>query len=509
MDLFFSIGVDTILQKTQEDLGRIKKTSYFQRNKKPETPTPGEENKSIVTPSGDAQPKVRWIGFEGKEEDDYQEEESSERRPAEGVPDEGNQAEAAQPPEEAIPEEEEEQVDDDDIFNTDYIDAVTCGDLKLHYVPDSPTEGEAQGDDPFDTSAIEKSVGPLPVIKKKKALVSIGSAAEVLAAANAAGAPVSRIRRRIVQPPTEIQLLGCLDDDLPPARPNSTAVTPSNNNSRAPSIPATPQPLDDSISEPPPAKTPDIRDILAEFDVIPENAGEDVTDELIEKPAPPPPEEPAVPQKPQLIDEEDFEFEALAYESLAKNPQLPEPVEEEDDPFDTSCVEKVLKSVEPVVEKVSNKSVADPVQTSAAPAKTKNLPPPRPRPVAPPGRPLRPPVPAAVVLPAIDPVTVVVQPTAQQQTAAPLQAQDSFDALFLNDSPTDVPAAVQTVTKEDTEQPTVEEDDPFDTSVADKIVIGLPAVVKVNKAQVTADFLEEDPQEDDPFDTSAVEKILN
>lgn len=343
--------------------------------------------------------------------------------------------------------------------------------------------------------------------------MSIGSAAEVLAAANAAGAPVSRIRRRIVQPPTEIQLLGCLDDDLPPARPNSVAVTPSNN-SRAPSIPATPQPLDDSLSEPPPppAKTPDIRDILAEFDVIPENAGEDVTDELIEKPAPPPPEEPAPPQKPQLIDEEDFEFEALAYESLAKNPQLPEPVEEEDDPFDTSCVEKVLKSVEPVVEKVSKKE--DPVETSAAPAKTKNLPPPRPRPVAPPGRPLRPPVPAAVIVPAIDPVTVVVQPTAQQQqqtSAAPLQAQDSFEALFLNDSPTDVPAAVQTVTKEEAEQPAVvEEDDPFDTSVADKIVIGLPVAAEVNKAQVTADLLEEDPQEeDDPFDTSAVEKILN
>ena len=225
---FRLLGVDTILQKTQEDLGRIKKTSYFQR-KKAETPTPSEESKSIVTPTtGDQSSKApRWIGFE---EGSHRQEDCEEQSGAESASAAAHQQEEAEPKveEQNFPEEEEEEdpaEEDEDIFNTEYVDVVTSGELKLAYVPDdSPTD---DGDDPFDTSVVEKVVGPLPVIKKKRALVSIGSAAQVLSAANAAGAPVSHIRRREIQPPTEIQLLGCLDDDdQPPSRPRSPVRRP-------------------------------------------------------------------------------------------------------------------------------------------------------------------------------------------------------------------------------------------------------------------------------------------
>ena len=77
--------------------------------------------------------------------------------------------------------EEEADEDEDDLFNTEYVNEVTSGELKLVYVPDSPTEAEADaGDDPFDTSVVERIVGPLPVVKKKRALVSIGDAAGIL-----------------------------------------------------------------------------------------------------------------------------------------------------------------------------------------------------------------------------------------------------------------------------------------------------------------------------------------
>lgn len=502
------LGVDTILQKTQEDLGRIKKTSYFQR-KKADTPTPSEESKSIVSPtgqhinSGDVQPgkAPKWIGFEeGSRQEEGEEDQSTES---------GARAEEAQPeaPQENIPEEAEEEEDqveeDDDIFNTEYVDVVTSGELKLAYVPeDDPTED--QGEDPFDTSVVEKIVGPLPVIKKKRELVSIGAAAQVLSAANAAGAPISVVRRREVQPPTEIQLLGCLDDEEPRPRPRSTASTPCTN-SRPGSVPATPQqhretPVGNAVPV-----TPDLKDIIAEFDLIPESAGEGVEDELIEKPpvkppAPPAPE-PAASGPPELLDEEDFEFEALAYESLAKNPQqfLPAEAEEEDDPFDTSSVDKVLKT--------------NPVETAGKSSK-----PPPPRPVAPPpSRPRPSPArPAPAKIAPIDPAKVLSAPAQQQKQQpeppqpAPLKAQDSFDALFLDDSPSKTEPEKEPLPVPEPPAP-VEEDDPFDTSVADKLCLPVVTAAVTSSVTFPAEVEEAVAEEEevDPFDTSAVEKILN
>lgn len=488
--LFSVIGVDTILQRTQEDLGRIKKTSYFQRNKKPETPTPSEEAKSVVAAPTSSTPgesqcqasgkATKWVGFE--EGSRQQESEEAESKEQETV-----QAEEApvQPAEEAIPEEEPEPEEEEDIFNTEYVDVVTSGELKLAYIPDDSPTTEA-GDDPFDTSVVEKVVGPLPVIKKKKALVSIGSAVEVLTAANAAGAPLSSIRRRTVPVPTEIQLLGCLEDDDLPATstPNSTTPLPPS------SIPPTPQNQETTST------TPHIKDILAEFDVIPENI--DVVEELVEKPAPAPP----TPKEPELLDDEDFEFQALAYESVAKNPQLPPPEpEEEDDPFDTSSVEKVLKTnlVETVASS-NSKSIPAQTETGSHSLPKTNLPPPRPRPVAAPARPQRPPAPVTAV--PIDSVAVEV-PTQQPTPSAQLQAQDSFDALFLNEDP----SPCEPIRSEEKEVPANEEDDPFDTSAVDSLVIN--AIPEATLTVTSFELPPDQEEEDDPFDTSAVEKILN
>lgn len=355
--------------------------------------------------------------------------------------------------------------------------------MKLAYVPDSPTEEKA-GDDPFDTSIVEKTVGPLPVIKKKRQLVSIGAAAEILTVVNEQkrNQPPPR---RTVQPPAEIQLLCCFDDE--PGQDGSQAATPFDQ----------PTPQTDAKSPAPPAEA-GLKDILAEFDVIPETVDAVDAEDFIVKPAPAAPATPVAPvaAKPELVDEEDFEFEALAYESLAKNPQpaLPEP--EEDDPFDTSSVEKVLGKD------------ATPAVSSVAPATAA---PPRP---APPSRPPRPRAPPPTVsLAAAAAVLIDPKPagTSAPEPVPALPAQDSFEALFLSDEPAPVaPSAQETPvvkdTKEETREETreepnfeIEDVDPFDTSVADRLVAGLT--------------LESDPAleelEDDPFDTSAVERVLH
>ncbi|KAK4003337.1 hypothetical protein OUZ56_005105 [Daphnia magna] len=534
-------GVDTILQKTQEDLGRIKKTSYYQRNKKPETPTPGEEAKPIVATlsspgkssgANNSEPtgsKTKWIGFEeGNKFKDLNEEEAEadQSRSATATQQSAVAKEVADRQLEELGqdfEEQNEEEDDEDIFNTEYVDVATSGELKLAYVPDSPTL-EAPGDDPFDTSDVEKVVGPLPVIKKKKALVSIGAAVEILTAANAADQQQKQHhqlstanRQRIAQPPTEIQLLCCFDDNEFDQNQtgNSAAVTPlANHTESSSSAQQTPH------RQVPPARgEAGLKDILAEFDVIPDSA-EPIDDDFVK----PPKTSPVVkPKKPELLDEEDFEFEALAYESFAKQPLPQEEEKEEDDPFDTSSVEKVLNK--------------DPVVIGTPSRK-----PPPSRPAAPPTRP--PPSVAAIaaIAAAIDrSASAPTRPPVPSNPTVPsLQARDSFDALFLDESPTekekltvpklDSPLQVSAGDPFDTsavdsfDTSTIDPFDtsaidPFDTSAVGSFDISAPGSLShpsllpaETHLQVTSFVVVEDSpvnDEVDPFDTSAVEKILN
>ncbi|XP_057364494.1 protein stoned-A-like [Daphnia carinata] len=535
-------GVDTILQKTQEDLGRIKKTSYYQRNKKPETPTPVEEAKAIVATAAGKSPsannseptgfKTKWIGFEeGNKFKDLnaEEAEADQTRSVAAAQSSAVAEEVVDPQLEELGQEFEEQNEEDDeedIFNTEYVDVVTSGELKLAYVPDSPTL-EVPGDDPFDTSVVEKIVGPLPVIKKKKALVSIGAAVEILTAANAADQQQKQHhqlstanRQRVAQPPTEIQLLCCFDDNEYDQNQtvNSATATPlANHTGSSSSAQQTPH-----IQVPPASGEAGLKDILAEFDVIPDSS-DPIDNDFVKPPKP----SPVVQQKkPELIDEEDFEFEALAYESLAKQP-LPQEEEEEDDPFDTSAIEKVLNK--------------DPVVT-----RTPSRKPPPSRPAAPPTRPPPPPSVAAIaaIAAAIDRSSSAPArpPVPTNPTVPSLQAQDSFDALFLDESPTekekltvpklDSPSQVSGADPFDTsaiDSFGTSAIDPFDTSAIDpfdtsavgsfdisapgSLVANLPSVLPAaTQLQVTSFVIVDDSpvnDEIDPFDTSAVEKILN
>lgn len=147
-------GVDSILKKTQGELERIKEQSFFQRiePKKPE-------------------PKVEEKAVESKEEKQLEltEEELEEQRRLAEL--KGAVVE--------LSESEEESEEADDIFDTNYIDTLTSGNVPLAYVPESPEETDL-GPDPFDTAYADKLIKGPEVSKRGKKIVNIGSAVEVL-----------------------------------------------------------------------------------------------------------------------------------------------------------------------------------------------------------------------------------------------------------------------------------------------------------------------------------------
>ena len=444
---------------------------------------------------------MKWVGFtDGKTIDDDQ------RAAAESVAAEKPSQDEAVAEETAEVEEVVEQVEEeelpeaeDDIFNTEYVDVVTSGDFKFVYVPDSPTESGAAEDDPFDTSVVEKVVGPLPVIKKKKQLVSIGAAVEILTRKTEASSSSSRRRPR----PTDIQLLGCFDDE------------PVNNGQSAVVGPAFQHPDDqlkvdllsgdvdiqlssDRLSPHPDnwnpedqrelkSATPDLKDILAEFDVIVENAEKAIEEEAQLQPA----DEDDIefealaieslakkqPEPQPATDEEDFEFEALALESLAKAPPnlQPDHLEPEgDDPFDTRSVEQILEKRLPI--QVVKKAPTRP---------------------APPRRPSPAPVVVQDPIPAPVPDVVCVTPVELNPENDPF----CTDNIVL-------PSPTCGLDFDSTG------DDPFDTSLVDKVVTRVAEVAEIKlEQQLGTSFglldTEDICPEDDPFDTSAVEKILN
>ncbi|KYN29492.1 Protein stoned-A [Trachymyrmex cornetzi] len=163
-------GVDSVLKKTQNDLDRIKSTSFFQRKapleeKKPEEAKQEDSNKSS---------SKRWVGFD------------KEGNPIEAAPSEIDGQETKEEKSLVnedgfvdVPEDEDEQEDsaEEDIFDTTYVDVLQNIDVQLAYIPDSPTEEET-GDDPFDTTSADKVLRT--VDKKGNKLVSLGNAVEVL-----------------------------------------------------------------------------------------------------------------------------------------------------------------------------------------------------------------------------------------------------------------------------------------------------------------------------------------
>lgn len=197
-------GVDDILKKTQGDLDRIKSTSYFQR--KPPGPSVPEPRTHQDTGCKRPDPKgKKWTRFEDGTIVVHEEPEDQPEVSAEEVKVEVD--EAPFPVEEE--EEEEESEQDDDIFDTSYVDVVASGDVKLAYIPDSPTE-EDTGPDPFDTSIVDKVIKVDP---RKKKLVSLGCAVEVLTGKVEKPIPVPEalpIKRK--RPQKRDLLLGSFDE---------------------------------------------------------------------------------------------------------------------------------------------------------------------------------------------------------------------------------------------------------------------------------------------------------
>lgn len=182
-------GVDDILKKTQGDLDRIKSTSFFQR-----IPPPSEVKKQEEERAAESR---------------HQQIEAQENAASSEVFDEANLGIVQ------VSESESEEEEEDDIFDTAYIDALATGDLKLAYIPESPTE--QPDDDPFDTSYADKAIlGPAVDSKRGKKLVPLGVAVEVLTGRAqlptcATQRPTSSRRRQVLK--EKNLLLGSFDDN--------------------------------------------------------------------------------------------------------------------------------------------------------------------------------------------------------------------------------------------------------------------------------------------------------
>lgn len=155
-------GVDSILKKTQDDLDRIKESSFFKR---------------VAPPS---QKKV---------------EEKVEEPQAEVPPEPEEEKDPAKLLLNAVvelSESEEESEVDDSAFDTTFIDR----ELPLAYVPDSPEEETDLGPDPFDTGYAEKVIKGPEVSSRGKKIVNIGAAVQVLTGKVDTAATSARSRRQ-------------------------------------------------------------------------------------------------------------------------------------------------------------------------------------------------------------------------------------------------------------------------------------------------------------------------
>lgn len=302
-------GIDDVLKKTQGDLDRIKTNSFFQR-KPTQTELKAAEDKL------EAQKRAKL------------EEELRRKTECEALASAKAKEEAAAC---ATADEEsssEESDDGDDIFDTSYVDVITSGEVKLAYIPESPTEENAEFD-PFDTSIVDKVIQPNPN-KKNKRYISLGCAVEVLSGKEVDINPEVFRSTAVRKRPKPVNLLlesydeGAASVKLADDKPLKTLLDDD------PDLPTDALPLTivtpieikaHSIKED--IKTPqqDISQIINEFD-SPLILSETVNTQL------------------NLEDDIDDEFAALAAESLSKSP-LPEDI----DPFDTSFADHLVPAV--------------------------------------------------------------------------------------------------------------------------------------------------------------------
>lgn len=303
-------GIDNVLKKTQGDLDRIKTNSFFQR-KPTQTELKAAEDKLEAEKRAKLEEEARLKA----------EAESLAAAKAE------QELAACAPINEESSEEESEN--GDDIFDTSYVDVITSGEVKLAYIPESPTEENTEFD-PFDTSIVDKVIQPNPS-KKNKRYISLGCAVEVLSgkevdinpdvfratAVRKRPKPVNLLFESFDENTPNVNLVDdkpiktLLDDDpdLPADALPLTLVTP---------IEIKPHSVEEEGIK---TSQQDISQIINEFD-SPLILSDTINSQL------------------QLEDDIDDEFAALAAESLSKSP-LPEDV----DPFDTSFADHLVPAV--------------------------------------------------------------------------------------------------------------------------------------------------------------------
>lgn len=302
-------GVDSILKKTQDDLDRIKTTSFFKR---------------VAPPA--VQPKV---------------EEKVEEVPEEVVEEPKAEKDVAKELLNAVVELSDSESDsdyDDSAFDTNFIDKVSA-ELPLAYVTESPEEETDLGPDPFDTGYAEKVIKGPEVSSRGKKLVNIGAAVEVLTGKveTAATSAKSRRQRRGIQNLLLESFEANLEDGEAPIAPEQVTTKTLLDE---PAELEGDVPIDLSVSlhltllqqqkkeKEETDEGKDEHNVLDEFDVLKKD------DEELEKPKQDkqaPPSRPPQPSNLQiLLGQEESEEEDLG-----------------DDPFDTAYVEKIVpKSID-------------------------------------------------------------------------------------------------------------------------------------------------------------------
>lgn len=226
----FLASTDTVLKTTSDNLEHIKESSYFQSHKVNEKEDfrtgyelvdPIAQKTSTCTSPVLQLPAKGWVNLEKGGIDD----DSKEYQPVEepihtqpGSPPKKKFVELK--PIEDLPELSAE--DYADVFDTAYVDNIDSGDLKL-IIPDSPIDEYSNEPDPFDTSAADRVLHieepepkPEPIVqktvstgvkskklapeKRKIQLVSLGNAVDVLTGK----APQAQVK---VQEDNQINLL--------------------------------------------------------------------------------------------------------------------------------------------------------------------------------------------------------------------------------------------------------------------------------------------------------------
>ncbi|XP_067635830.1 protein stoned-B-like [Eurosta solidaginis] len=275
-------GVDSILHKTQDELDRIKKESFYQR-----LPSAAEKKKL------EEEEAARREALRLEEE---------QRKAAEKEAQRDKLAEAVVELSDSEVEEDEEV---GDIFATDYIEAITSGEVQLAVVPESPVLEFDDGPDPFDTAYAEKVIVGADKAKGNKKLVSLGAAVEVLSGrvdrehALALAKPKRKLRKGIQN------LLLSESIDLADQEVELAAPEPQKNL------------LDELVDDVPGSDAPIDLSVSLHLHLIQQKKPEEEEDEEEADPG-----WPYLSEFDTLKDPEDDEFAELAAESLTKKEEV-------------------------------------------------------------------------------------------------------------------------------------------------------------------------------------------